>query len=320
MERKPYPGAPVARHLKVESGRDSSSGEFAERHLRALTNRLEELSPFQQYLAVALLLAATTILDVISGPETAFTIFYLLPVSLLAWHRGWYHARVAVLVATLMWLLADVLTATEQSASFVRYWNAAASFGVFAIVGYTLSKLRKAVDEEQRLARTDILTGAANNRSFTEFLQREVARQQRYNHPMSLAFLDCDDFKLVNDEFGHARGDDLLRSIAVTIQGILREVDLVARLGGDEFAIVLPETDAYAAGTVAHKVRSALSQSTSEYRVTFSIGVVTYLNPPANTDELLQIADQVMYEAKRAGKNMVRHRIVGTAAAEGTHA
>ncbi|HEX6558243.1 MAG TPA: GGDEF domain-containing protein [Longimicrobiales bacterium] len=319
MERKPYPGAPVARHLKVESSTEALPEEFGERHLRALTRRIEDLSSAQQYVAVALLLAAITVVDAVSG-EISFSIFYLLPVSMLAWYRGWYHARVAVLVATLMWLLADVVANPQHSGSFIQYWNAVVSFGVFAIVGYTLSRLRIAVDEEQRLARTDILTGAANNRSFTEFIAREVARQQRYNHPLSMAFLDCDDFKLVNDRFGHAKGDELLRTIAANIQSELRTVDMVARLGGDEFAVVLPESNAYAADTVSHKVRSALLAATTEYNVTFSIGVVTYLEPAGSTDELLHTADQVMYEAKRAGKNMIRHRVIGSPAAEGVNA
>jgi diguanylate cyclase (GGDEF)-like protein len=157
-------------------------------------------------------------------------------------------------------------------------------------------------------------------RAFNECLAHELVRQQRYEHPLSLAFLDCDNFKQVNDHFGHARGDDLLRTVAAAIYGDLREVDVVARLGGDEFAILLPESDVFAAETVAHKLRALLQEVTSEYGVTFSIGLVTYLVPAENTDDILHTADLAMYEAKRSGKNTVRHRIIATSAAEGTNA
>ncbi len=251
------------------------------------------------------------VVDVITGADVAISIFYLMPIGMLAWHRGWPAARAAVLVCTIAWFIAEVVVGRNYSFQFIRYWNALVRAGFFFIVAYTASQLRSAMHEAQRLARTDSLTGAANSRSFLEFAGIEVARQQRYKHPLSIAYLDCDDFKEVNDRYGHAAGDDLLMHIARTVQQALREVDIVARLGGDEFAILLPETGADAALKVCDKVRAALHVAATEIGVTFSIGVATFLTPPADVNQLIDAADETMYEAKKAGKNATRHRIIG---------
>lgn len=322
MSRKPYPGAPVARHFKVQSATVSKAepAPIGERHVRHVIGRIEALPQAVQYAIALFMTSVVFIIDVITGPELAFSVFYLLPISMLAWHRGWRPARIAVLVSGLAWLLADVLSGNQYSLQAIQYWNALVRTSFFFIVAYTITQLRRAVKEQQRLARTDVLTGAANSRWLLELTEREIQRQKRYLHPLSMAFLDCDNFKQVNDRFGHAAGDDLLRRIATAVRMTTREVDVVARLGGDEFAVLLPETDAHAADTVCAKVRDALQHAVRDFNVTFSIGLVTFLRPAASVDELLHSADQVMYEAKNAGKNRSRHAIVGGPRAEGTHA
>lgn len=322
VSRKPYPGAPVARHFKVQSAKVTApvSTPIGERQFRRLIGRIETLPAAAQYAIAALITLVVFVVDTVSGPEIAFSIFYLLPISMLAWHRGWQVARIAVLASGLAWLLADVLAGHQYSLAAIQYWNALVRTTFFFVVAYTVTQLRRAVDEQQRLARTDTLTGVANSRWLLELTEREIKRQKRYLHPLSMAFIDCDNFKQVNDRFGHAAGDELLRRIATAVLLTLREVDVVARLGGDEFAILLPETDAPAAEKVSAKVREALRHAVREFNVTFSIGLVTYLRPAASVDELLHSADQVMYEAKNAGKNRSRHNVVGGAHAEGTHA
>jgi diguanylate cyclase (GGDEF)-like protein len=321
LDRKPYPGAPITRHFQVHRSRASADKQLnlGERWLRVITNHVEQLSAASQYVIAAVLMIVVGLLDAALDPNLSFSIFYAAPVALLAWHRSWRSARLAIYGATAIWLIADFVSGPVYAHEAFRFWNAVVRFTFFFIVGYTVSRLRRAIEEEQRLARTDVLTGSANSRYFLEIAAAEVARQQRYEHPLSLAFLDCDNFKLVNDQHGHAAGDDLLRRIANAIQGCLREVDTVARLGGDEFAILLPESDAHAAESACTKVREALMLAVAEYDVTFSIGVVTYLTAPATVEVFIHSADEAMYESKKTGKNSTRHRVIAQTLSEGTN-
>jgi diguanylate cyclase (GGDEF)-like protein len=313
VRKIPDPGSRIPRKFQVQTAHTRRPpSPPGHKHFRRFIAAIEALSGPVQYAIVAILIATIFALDYITGPEVAFSIFYLIPVSLLAWSRGFVPACIGVLVCGLAWLTADTLNAHEYSHRAIQYWNASVRTSFFFVVAYILVQLRRAVDEEQRLARTDDLTGAANGRWFFEVAAAEIARQRRYHHPLSILFLDCDNFKTVNDQFGHAAGDDLLKRIAVSIQGALREVDLVARLGGDEFAVLLPESDGRAADHVTSKVSKALGMAVVDHKVTFSVGVVTYYEPPDDVETLVDSADQVMYEAKNAGKNAVRHRIIGS--------
>ena len=272
---------------------------------------IESMGSVTRYFIAFVLIVAIAIIDAVTGPEIAFSIFYLLPVSMLAWFDGWKIGRIAVFASGLAWLIADTMSGATYSIVGIQYWNAAVRTGFFFIVARILAQLRHAVREEHRLARTDELTGVANSRSFIEFASLELARQRRYDHPISIAYLDCDNFKRVNDFYGHSRGDELLRKVALCTTQTLREVDVVARLGGDEFAILLPESDQRAAASVTRKLRNSLKMVGDQYGVTFSIGVVTYLQPAESVDQMLHAADKLMYEVKRAGKNASRYKVFG---------
>lgn len=296
-----------------------ASGSWGARLFRKLVGRIECMQAATQYLIAVFLVAAIGILDFATGFEVQLSILYLIPVSMIAWHRGWGPARIIAVVAMLVWLSADQWAGNSYSNLAVLFWNTAVRGGFFMLFGLVLAHLRQASDEEQRLARTDSLTGVANSRSFLETTAHEVRRQRRYGKPLSIAFLDCDNFKEVNDRFGHAVGDELLQNIASCMYGCVRSVDTVARLGGDEFAILLPETDAHAADIVCDKVRDALRLSVARYGVTFSIGVVTYYLPPVDVEDMLHNADQAMYEAKKTGKNASSHRIIPADRAKATN-
>jgi diguanylate cyclase (GGDEF)-like protein len=303
--RKPYPGPPIARPLELErDGRPDSP-------VSALTHFLENTTAAMQYGIAAVLLVIAAAADEFTGPRISWLIFYLPPIAMLAWHRNWPAARLAAVAAGVAGLVVDVYSSGGTAPTPTQWWNAGVHTGVFLFVGFLLGQLRMALREEQQVARTDDLTGVANNRSFLEFATLELARQRRYYHPLSIAFLDCDNFKRVNDFYGHAKGDELLRRIALTITQTLREVDVVARLGGDEFGILLPESNQKAAAYVVRKLRNALKPIGEQYGVTFSMGVVTYLQPADSVDQMLHAADKVMYDVKRAGKNSARHKVFG---------
>ena len=145
-----------------------------------------------------------------------------------------------------------------------------------------------------------------NARAFGERLTQELERNRRYPRPLTLLYLDLDDFKAVNDAHGHQTGDAVLRLVADAMRSSVRQADVVGRLGGDEFALLMPETDAKLADAAAVRLAESLRkifQGTPT--VTASIGVVSCQGGDAVSDDLLRRADQAMYEAKRAGKDRV---------------
>ncbi len=169
-------------------------------------------------------------------------------------------------------------------------------------------------DQVQRMATTDGLTGLVNHRRFQEMLRRSLERGRRLGHPVSIAFVDADHFKVINDTYGHPVGDRVLRGIAESLQGIARKTDVVARYGGEEFVILLEGSDAAGAVELAERARRGIERMRvagdfGELKVTASIGVCAFPAGAQNREELLSRADQALYEAKRTGRNRVRcHR------------
>ncbi len=192
------------------------------------------------------------------------------------------------------------------------YWNSSIILGYFLIFMYGLHKMESVLEREKLYARTDYLTEAYNSRAFCEYADSEINRSRRFGRQLTIAYLDLDDFKRINDEFGHKAGDELLCVVARTIKANLRKNDIVARIGGDEFAVLLPETTSEQAKTAIGKVMEKLSHAMMIHRtsVTFSIGVATFLRPPASVDEMIGIADSIMYSSKTEGKNNTRYAVI----------
>jgi len=164
----------------------------------------------------------------------------------------------------------------------------------------------------RKLACTDGLTGLYNHRQFKEFFDREMNRATRLTRPLSLAMLDIDDFKQFNDEFGHAIGDQVLVAVADLITKHLRSADLPCRYGGEEFAIILPDTDQDEAIVVAERLRRVIAEESLDglpeevkHGITVSVGLASYPRDGRKMEFLLKIADDLLYGAKRLGKNKV---------------
>lgn len=173
-----------------------------------------------------------------------------------------------------------------------------------------LHQLIQAEDELHRLSITDPLTGVPNRRHFLELAQHEVARTQRYGVPLSIAILDVDAFKAINDRYGHLAGDQVLRELATLCQSHVRESDLFARFGGEEFIVLFTEAGKEEAWSSAERLRQLVAARTfhvegAPLRVTVSTGVATYGGAGLTLDELLRQADSAMYAAKRLGGNRV---------------
>jgi len=163
---------------------------------------------------------------------------------------------------------------------------------IAALIGVTLA-LRKSLERERRLARTDDVTGVRNARAFYEAAAAEIERARRYQHPFSVAGV----------VLGHRVGDELLRSAAAALRGALRATDLIARLGRDEFIVLLPETPAEATRVVLEKLRTGLLEvrAGDGRQIAISLGGVTFLDPPAGVDDIVRAADERITDAKATG-------------------
>ncbi|HVP19312.1 MAG TPA: GGDEF domain-containing protein [Spirochaetia bacterium] len=246
-------------------------------------------------------------LDFVTGYELSLSFFYLIPVSLISWTSGKWWGMAAALLSAVVWTTADRLAGQTYSTLFYIFWHAAARAAVLCSIALLFAALRRSVDHEKSLARIDHLTGAANVRSFLETLRSEIERSRRYKRPFTLAYVDLDNFKVVNDSFGHAAGDLLLQTVVSVIRSQVRSTDVVARLGGDEFGLLLPEADQQAAVTVITKMRESLllEMGRRGWPVTVSIGALTSLDTGLGVDELLKEVDDLMYASKVKGKNAI---------------
>ena len=260
-----------------------------------------------------LLVILLGVVDYLNGPDVSFLIFYTAPVLLAAWYVG-RGAGLLVCAATgLSWFAVAYASSDHFAHPLIAFWNAAVRLGFMLILAHVASGFKRSLEQERELARTDYLTGAINGRHFGELAEGEILRARRHGHPFSIAFMDVDDFKSINDRLGHSAGDRLLKTVAETLRRSVRDVDAVARLGGDEFAVLMPETGEAAARVAVARLRRRLREEAGRggWPVTFSIGVVTFDDPPASVDEMMRAADELMYAAKRHGKDTVRHRVAG---------
>lgn len=252
-------------------------------------------------------------LDYHTGFELSFFLFYLLPISVTVWFVGSKSALAVSLASAVVWAISNRLAGEIYSHGAIEIWNTLLRLGVFVIVSLLLSYLKQSLERERKLSRTDFLTGITNSRSFHELASSELNRARRYKHPISVAYIDLDNFKQVNDGFGHSAGDALLKMVAETMLSNLRQTDIVARLGGDEFAVLLPVTGREAAEQAVRKLREELLKRVREksWGVTFSIGVMTFSEYPASSDEMLHRVDKLMYEVKAGGKDNIRFGSAG---------
>lgn len=249
--------------------------------------------------------AVLFIIDYFIGYEISFSIFYLGPIFVAAWYGGKNIAFLISLLSAVCWFLADYLTGSRFSSPFIAYWNTLVRLGFYLITARLLVSVNRHLQHEQNLARTDDLTGLMNFRAFTENAEMLFELAKRAGRPLALGYLDIDNFKAVNDTFGHQTGDRVLQFFASLLKDSTRRTDLVARLGGDEFAVLLPETDMTGAKNAFDKFREiAVKDSVkSPSPFTFSAGIAVFFEHSFTLDEALKKADELLYRAKKGGRN-----------------
>ena len=278
---------------------------------RRLSSVLEKLSAQAMLAVSALLVLAVGLADFFTGAQLTLLPFYLLPVALTTWYVGKNAGFFVALASSAVWTLGYALTEPVAWDTLAPYWNIVIRLAIFLVVCVVMSEMRRALNNEKALARTDPVTGASNSRAFLERVEQSIYYARRYRRPFTVAYVDLDNFKVVNDHFGHSAGDFCLRVVAETILSSTRVTDFTSRIGGDEFALLMPETGAEQSHVVMNRLREKLLEAMRQngWPTTFSIGVVTYLGAPDTAEVLLKMADDLMYSVKNGGKNDIRYEV-----------
>ena len=274
------------------------------RHIATqIDNQLSRWSKPSIILLSTGLIALLGIIDYITGHQLTIYFIYLLPVMLVTWYAGRNWGFMLSILSVVTWTVANQLAGHMVQGATAHYWNTGIRLLTFLFIVYILSSLKSSLLHEKELSRTDYLTGVLNVREFMHLADLEIQRSRRYHHPLTLAYIDLNNFKQVNDTYGHKMGDEALRELAQAMVANLRSSDLVGRMGGDEFAILFTHSDERAAAQALDKIRKVLLRGVTQRQlpISISVGVTSYQDSVQNIDEMLVLADELMYKAKANG-------------------
>jgi len=254
----------------------------------------------------------TGVIDYVTGYEIRLFPLYFLPVAFVAWNMPRNVVLALAALSSATWAYSNWLAGRVYSSLFIWPINIASQFIAFAAVGILVAELRRRLMLEQGMSRSDPLTALLNRHAFYERGAMLLAIARRSARPLTLAYMDLDDFKQVNNERGHQEGDRALNQAAEVLRGHFRSSDLVARLGGDEFAILLVDTGPDAARLSLDRLRDVMAEAMQRggWPVTVSVGAVCFLRAPQTIEEAIHEADVLMYQAKKSGKNRVHIDVV----------
>lgn len=255
--------------------------------------------------AAAMLMAA----EWLTGPDVELFRGYLLLAIAVTWAGRAFDASTLVVAA----LISETALGYAHSVPL-----SGLSWGLFTEVitlGATIGIVRATRNAMRQLrtqARVDPLTGLLNTRAFESAAEAERSRAERAGGKLTVAFMDLDAFKGINDRYGHLMGDAVVKNFALCIAQSIRAYDIAGRLGGDEFVLLLPDTDEFAAAGVIERIRHRVDKTQGLPVVKATVGMVTFTTPPDSVREMIHQADELMYEAKRHGGDMVLGRLAGS--------
>jgi diguanylate cyclase (GGDEF)-like protein len=257
----------------------------------------------------AVTFALVVVVLYLAPPDTQVTALFLIPISFGAWYLSPIAGWVGAFLSSAVLFVYEIKH--HHDGQGIVFLNLFLNILMYSFFAFITSEVRALYAREHELSLQDPLTGLMNRRALSGALIVESRRLHRRHYPLTLAYIDIDDFKKVNDLHGHATGDTYLRQLATVLKNTVRATDFVARLGGDEFAVLLPETGPTAAQLAITKVQENLLALVQQQKppVTVSIGAVTFETTADSPAEMIRVADEVMYEVKRSGKNQVAYKI-----------
>lgn len=243
--------------------------------------------------------------DYVTGADTAFTLLYLVPILLGTWRWGLPRGIATSVVCTGMWFTVDATTRAYSLHPLVVAWNIFVELSIFLLVTFLLGTIQSLLDHEHDVSHTDQLTGMPNRRAFYEQASSTLRQARETRQPVTVAFLDLDNFKRVNDRLGHEAGDRLFRDAGRILTTLPTARALTARLGGDEFVVLFsgigPEEAKTMLGALHRRILRLLQRR--RWRVGVSMGGAHFQRAPATVDAVLSLADRLMYQVKRREKN-----------------
>ena len=254
-----------------------------------------------------LLIALVALFSYAIGNTFRLDILYAVPIVVLTWFVGTEMGLAAALLSTLIGVLVRQVTGSASATPPIEIWNALGEFGLFFIITILAARLRQQRRQVEDLGARDLLTSVANRRSFFQAAETEIRRCKRYGSTFTFAYVDIDNFRLVNNVYGQNVGDSVLQQVAQAILTKTRDVDTVGRLGGDEFGVLFPQTDSEAASQLLKRIQELLADLivTNRWPISFCIVVVTFCKAPPSTREMIERADKLMFSVKKSGKNGV---------------
>jgi diguanylate cyclase (GGDEF)-like protein len=269
---------------------------------------------FQQprnLVAIACLLSTFFVgfIDYITGYGLDVEILYIVPIFFASISLGKYSGLLISVITAIVSLIIDLALFSNQPLENL-YWNNFIYLLTAVFFSFLSSALAASVKREALVARIDFLTGIVNRMGFVESLNIEINRCRRNAQCLTIGYLDCDNFKTINDQLGHHTGDQLLSSVAEILKSSVRATDIVARLGGDEFAILLPNTCTDLTLQIFDRLQNMLTNEMDQHHwaVTFSIGIAIFNVVPDSIDEIIHCADDLMYKVKKSGKGRFEYK------------
>lgn len=245
------------------------------------------------------------------GDAVSLEPLFVLPVLFVSWYGTSRSGISLAVLSSLMLVFSKEMASTSIFTIEHIVLSGFVHALAYSFLAILITNFRSVHRVEVTAADTDNLTGIHNSRSFYAALAIELLRSNRYKHIFSLAYIDIDNFKYINDSLGHSIGDKLLIEVANCLESSLRKTDIVARIGGDEYVCLLPETEQEEAKHAFIKVRKVLEEhmKANNWSVSFSIGLVTFETLPDDIQEAMKIADDLMYMVKNDIKDDIAYNV-----------